>query len=115
MFLNDWKEGGLQKMLEDFEISENELKGAEILLASYSTYDYEGGAYVLFKKGKKLYEVHASHCSCYCFEQQWEPEETNIESIKHRLSKGDLGMSGEASSFKKELLEIIGNLENSED
>lgn len=30
----------------------------------------------------KLYETHGSHCSCYGFEDQFNPEETTLEYLK---------------------------------
>ena len=57
-----------------------------ILFAAYDTPDYEGYAFVLFKKGNQLYEVHGSHCSCYGLEGQWSPEETTLEALKMRES-----------------------------
>jgi len=62
----------------------------DLLLAEYSQMDYEGSAFVLFLKDDKLYEVNGSHCSCYGLEDQWRPEETTIEALKHRLENGHI-------------------------
>lgn len=56
----------------------------QILFASYGGGSYEGDAFVLYKKGKKLYEVNGSHCSCYGLEGQWKPEETSWASLVMR-------------------------------
>lgn len=56
----------------------------EIIYASYDRQDYEGYASVLFEQGGCLYEVHASHCSCYGLEDQWKPEATTWEAIAMR-------------------------------
>lgn len=65
-----------------------------ILYANYNAEDYEGYAFVLFKRGDTLYEVNASHCSCYGLSEsgygsndsdsQWDPEETDLGSLKMR-------------------------------
>ena len=67
---------------EDVEV----LKGAKILFAEYYTGNYEGSAFVLFSRHGKLYEVHGSHCSCYGLENQWNEEETSVESLEHHLN-----------------------------
>lgn len=64
-----------------------------MLFASYEYADYAGDAFVLFRKDGKLYEVNGGHCSCYGLEGQWEPEETTIEALEHRLKEGNLGSS----------------------
>lgn len=73
-----------------------------ILLAFYEYEDYSGDAFVLFEQNGKLYEVHGSHCSCFGLSEesyaddepstQWKPEETSIESLKHRLDEGSFGV-----------------------
>jgi hypothetical protein len=68
----------------NFEISDKELKGCEIIFADYDTPPYEGSAHVIFRKGGKLYEVNGSHCSCYGLEGQWVPEETLVEALMFR-------------------------------
>jgi hypothetical protein len=90
-----------------------ELQDIEVLLASYGTANYSGDAFVLYRKGGKLYEVHGSHCSCYGLEGQWGPEETTIESLRHRLSEGRLGSDDYSDNvFKDELAEVLDQLES---
>lgn len=100
IYLNDWKSSGLEGMKRDFGIDDATLAGATILLASYGYEDYEGSAFVLFERGGKLYEVNGSHCSCYGLNEQsfsgetdtqWQPEETTLGSLRHRLETGQLG------------------------
>lgn len=100
MYLNDWKDSGLEGMKSDFGIDDVALAGAKILLASYGYENYEGSAFVLFERDGKLYEVNGGHCSCYGLseqsysgdtETQWQPEETTLESLRHRLEEGQLG------------------------
>lgn len=70
--------------LRQFEIELAVLDGLEILHAHYDCENYEGNAFVLYRKDGKLYEVNASHCSCYGLEQQWDPEETTVEAVSLR-------------------------------
>lgn len=64
------------------------LEGAKILYAVYDQGCYEGSAFVLFSRDGKLYEVNGSHCSCYGLETQFDPEETSVEALEHRLTNG---------------------------
>ncbi len=86
----------------------------EVLLASYTYEDYSGDAFVLFRKGDKLYEVNGGHCSCYGLEGQWEPEDTNVEALRHRLEKGELGYEGwgeyKHNVFANELKQVFDKL-----
>jgi hypothetical protein len=63
-------------------------KASQVLLAVYDHEGYEGYAYVLFYKDGKLYEVHGSHCSCMGLEDQWDPEETDLDTLLHLLENG---------------------------
>jgi hypothetical protein len=94
VYLADWSESGRKGLLDDFngyEGREDFLDGYEVLLAYYSYEEYTGEAFVLLRKDGKLYEVNGSHCSCYGLEGQWEPEETTVASLTHRLDNGQLG------------------------
>ena len=82
-------------------------EGNNILFASYGTGNYSGDAFVLFEKDGKLYEVNGSHCSCYGLEGQFEPEETTLEAIEMRLTKGTMGNEF-ANEFATELKFFIG-------
>jgi hypothetical protein len=95
---------GLFKTQDDicsyFQISSEDLKGCKILFAAYEC-EYEGEALVVFRHKRKLYEVNGSHCSCYGLEDQWTPELTNVEALRHRFEKGTLGyfLGGYAGAF----------------
>lgn len=103
MFLHDWEHGGLNAMMADFYISEKEIQGAEILLASYTYEDYSGSAFVLFRREGKWFEVNGSHCSCYGLENQWEPEEVRPRELYHRITKGTFGFG----EFSDPLLSLL--------
>lgn len=98
IYLNDWADSGLEGMMADFNISESDLEGADILLADYTYEDYSGSAFVLFVRGGKLYEVNAGHCSCHGLSEcdfsgdsttQFQPEETTKEAILKRIDHYD--------------------------
>jgi hypothetical protein len=90
-----------------------EFKGAEILLASYGTPSYKGYAFVLFRRDGKLYEVNGSHCSCYGLEGQWDPEETTVEALLHRVNEGQLGEGGyDENPFAAELRQVLASTPN---
>lgn len=89
--------------------------GVEVLLASYSYENYEGDAFVLFRKDGKLFEVNAGHCSCHGLEGLWRPEETSIEALEHRLNKGSLGAYEYAGNvFAAELRQVLEQLKKGE-
>lgn len=75
-------------VFNQFNVSSDDQIGVEILIAVYNEGNYEGSAWVLFRKEGKLYEVSASHCSCHGLEDQFDAEETDGEALQHRLNKG---------------------------
>lgn len=60
------------------------LNESTVHLAYYGTGSYDGTSLVIFESNGILYEVNASHCSCYGLEGQWAPEETNWKAIGMR-------------------------------
>ena len=109
MFLHDWSESGLEGVIEDFGVKEADLIGINVLLASYTYRCYEGNAFVLFEKEGRLYEVNGGHCSCFGLEGQWEPDETNIEVLEHRLHQGELGRSYDGENEYGQELQLVIN------
>jgi len=111
IFLNDWAAGGIEELKRDFRITDDDLAGVEILLASYSYANYSGDAFVLFRKDGKYYEVNGWHCSCYGLEGQWEPEEANIKELLHRAATGGLGHNDWCENeFSAELIALLSEL-----
>lgn len=98
-------------VLDHFDAPDDALDGATMLIAYYDYEDWTGAAYVLFERWGALYEVHGSHCSCYGLEGQWEPEDTTLESLRHRLTAGHLGRSYGMSAFADELTAILNQRE----
>jgi len=60
------------------------LNESTVYLAYYGHGSYDGTSLVIFEHNGILYEVNASHCSCYGLEGQWAPEETNWKAIGMR-------------------------------
>ena len=87
-----------------FDVEETTLEGCTILFAAYDG-EYECEALVVYRHKRKLYEVNGNHCSCYGLEGQWEPEETSVEALRHRIEKGTLGyfLGGYTASFNQML------------
>ncbi|WP_058637013.1 MULTISPECIES: hypothetical protein [Bacteria] len=101
---NQWSsEDGIYS---DFRVEPSE--GVDILLGYYDCEDYSGEAFVLFRKDGQLFEVNGSHCSCYGLEDQWNPEETNVEVLRHRLTVGSMGRNNDNDNlYADELLALI--------
>jgi hypothetical protein len=109
IFLHDWSD--LEGMCKDFEIPSDQLANSTVLLASYAYRDYSGNAFVLFQTGQgQLFEVNGGHCSCHGLEDQWIPEETNIDALLHRATEGKLGMNWDADEFNTALLGVLNKL-----
>ena len=84
------------------------LDDCHILFASYELGDYCGQAFVLFVQNARLYEINASHCSCYGLEDQWEPEETMLSALQHRIQHGTLNSM--LGGYEQEVLAEIARL-----
>ncbi len=106
VFLGNWEDE--QGIISDFELQNDELNGAFILLAEYTTGGYEGSAFVLFERNSQLYEVNGSHCSCNGLEGQWSPEETSADALVHRIKNGNLGSDYyDGDVFGQSLLKML--------
>lgn len=98
----------LEKKIE-MEQKIKEWEGINILFASYSYENYSGDAFVLFERGGKLFEVNGGHCSCHGLEHQFEPEETTLDSLQHRLVSGRMGQDDySGNEFANELKQFLG-------
>lgn len=104
--------------LENFEKREDvfyefkiEDSGENILFAWYGYGCYDGSAFVLFERDGRLYEVNGGHCSCFGLEDQWEPEETSVEVLMHRIDNGSLGDDGYSSGgyFGDQLKDVLND------
>jgi hypothetical protein len=111
LFLNDWENGGVEVIKRAFNLTDSRLAGINLLLASYSRGALCGEAFVLFRQGRALYEVNASHDSSDCMDGQWEPEETLLMALEFRLEKGRLGLRSDGKNlFADELRFLLAEL-----
>lgn len=111
LFLNDWEIGGMEAFKQAFNLTDHSLSGIDLLLASYSRDAFCGEAFVLFRQGRTLYEVNASHDSGNCMDGQWEPEETLLMALEFRLDKGRLGLRTDGNNlFADELRFLLAEL-----
>ena len=99
----------LEEKKSDYDKAAIKHKDHNIIFASYGHANYSGEAFVLVVKDNILYEVNANHCSCYGIENQWQLEETDLLSLKHRLLAGNLGTSDYCENeFRSKLMEFLG-------
>ena len=106
--MKSWKMDSFEEEKEKVDLFLKQ-KVNKILFASYGNDSYWGDAFVLFEKDGKLFEVNASHCSCFGLENQWEEEEVELKELEHRLINGTFGESYcFGNQFKEELKEFLG-------
>ena len=125
LYLEDYKDLTKSELLntiaKDFEVSQKDLGKFHVLIAykSVGNWGCDSNAWLLLKdkQTKELFEVHASHCSCYGFEQQFEqqfePEETNLQylkSDKFRYSTG--GYDSNDQSNTEQVIDFIKAMRN---
>lgn len=80
------------KILKDFEISPpDSLDGVSLVVAVMETDGYESAAFIVFEKDGQLFEVNGSHCSCFGYEGQWDPEP--VDDILHILERADWALT----------------------
>lgn len=83
--------------------------GEKVLFASYGQDNWTGDCFVLFTDGVELFEVNASHCSCYALENSWVPEVVVLEELKNRALNPYFGNEHYSGNlFKEELKEFLG-------
>lgn len=72
---------------QSYETDRAALNRFEILIAyeSVGSWGCDSSSWFLVRElafPHQLFENHASHCSCYGFENQWSPEPTTVEYLK---------------------------------
>lgn len=88
LFVEDWEkhteEDVMKAFLGEWRVSLEELKGFKLLIAyeSVGSWGCDSSAWFLLRKGKQLFEVSGSHCSCMGFEDQFSPEPTTKQYLK---------------------------------
>lgn len=94
-------------VISEFAAPSGALEGAEVIVAWYDYEDYDGNAFVLFRRESELFEVHGGHCSCYGLEGQWEPEKTTLAYLARMVAEETYDwrrLPGAAQSRIKDLL-----------
>lgn len=77
----------VEDIQKQYEISDKEIEGVEILCAYYHSEWYEGESAVLFKKNNEYHLVEAGHCSCYGLEGSWDSRIYTEKALKHHLEE----------------------------
>jgi len=108
MYLENFS--NLDDVLREFCVSSKEYNDINVLLAIYTYEDYDGSAFVLFERDGVLYEVNGGHCSCYGLEDQWDPEETSVEALRHRMENGYFGGTYQYD-YRNELQKVLNKWE----
>lgn len=113
MFINTT----IKDIITDFNISLEYANTFDFLFAVYAQAEEKGMggrlAYILLrnKETNVLYDIVAGHCSCYGFEDQFEPTETSIEAILYRIVYGTLGITEESEdNFQYVLMDYVCTL-----
>ena len=79
-------------IVRSYEADETLVNKFDIVMGyeSVGSWGCDSSSFFLLKDKETgvLYESHGSHCSCYGFEGQFEPEETSIEALKFRIENG---------------------------
>ena len=100
LFLADLS-GGTQKTVKDhiaeeYETDRAALNQYDVLIAyeSVSSWGCDSASYFLIREKTTgtLFDVRGAHCSCYGFEDQWEPEMVELAALKDRARKGKTRM-----------------------
>jgi len=70
------------------------LDGADVVVGTYDWGNWEGYAWLCFRRAGRWYVVSAGHCSCNGLEGMWSPEETTLALIRAELGRdgGDAQM-----------------------
>jgi hypothetical protein len=97
-------------VLGQVAIIRRDLKNYKVLIAYMEEEAYEGSSYYLIqnKKTKELFENYASHCSCYGYEDKWEPEITNKEYLLNKILKGSFTYDSTIDKYiKREINRLL--------
>lgn len=75
-----------QHIVSSYEVEPSIVDKYEILVAyeSVGSWGCDSSSWILLKEKSTgdLFETNGSHCSCYGFEGQFEPEETSVEYLQ---------------------------------
>ncbi|MDH5517671.1 MAG: hypothetical protein OEY36_07610 [Gammaproteobacteria bacterium] len=108
LWLNDWENTDISQLQRLFGITDSKLDGVELILASHHNEDDSGYAFILYCSRHILYEINASHDSELNLIGQWQPEETTLEALLFRLTRGNLGKNQQGDDiFASALLAVL--------
>ena len=71
--------------------SMNDPEPQAVIWAEYDNGGYDGQAYVFYYNEGKFWYNEGSHCSCYGLEDQWDPEEYSLETLKGQMERATYG------------------------
>jgi hypothetical protein len=105
----------IEEIANEFQISRRVILKFNILVWSYKLGNYEGEAVLILqeKESGGLYEVNASHCSCFGLEGQFDLEPTSIEELDFRIrNNSDYGLEKDEfeHSFRNRLIAVLEEL-----
>lgn len=102
-------------IVDAYQISDADLARFDVLVAyeSVGAYGCDSSAWLLLKERNthKLFENHASHCSCYGFEGQFNPEETAVDYLFSEHFNFSTGGYGDSADFGRARDFIIQNID----
>lgn len=102
----------LAHVRSEYDAPIQDTEGVKFRIAYESTGSWgcDSSSFFVFEKDGQLFENNASHCSCYGFENQWEPEPTTQEALLRRgyFSLGGYDNSPEENkaAIKKAIAEL---------
>ncbi len=85
----------IASLYKDFNVPASRQDVSRLVVAymSVGAWGCDSDAFIVYKaKNGKFYEVHGSHCSCYGFEGQWEPE--LVEDFTVFANRSDYMLAG---------------------
>lgn len=106
LFIGDVSDYSVEQLIDwvsrVFLEDKESIKKYDFLVASVNEDSYDGWSYFLVKDRETgdYYEVRASHCSCYGYENQWEPK---IASKAYLLSSQYQAQWKEVQNFVRSL------------
>lgn len=116
---NTLKTDVVEDIVNNYLVEKSIVDEYQIIIAVLNSYDYEEDSYflLLHKSTGKLFENFGSHCSCYGFEGQFEPEETSVvylmsDNYQHRNNKDIMDFLNDGilkSIYREKKLERILN------
>lgn len=99
----------LESLMDAFDIEDKDLEGYEILLAYALEESCSGSCYVLLlRHDGELFEIEGSHCSCYGFEDRWDPHITTIGALERRVENDHRHDSEEREALRRVVAALRG-------